>query len=378
MSSPGTPRPPTACGAWARSPAPPSPWSPKKPAKAAHTPPKLYAGAMSENFRTRLPDPRLQPRFAGISTFCRYPRLEDVEPAHQPVDWALFGVPFDSAVTYRPGARFGPRAIRDASQYVKHYHTEHDVDLREVLSLADAGDAPVLPYSCSANADSVFDFARGLADPSRTRLLAVGGDHSIAYPCIKAAWERRGRPERGLAMLHFDSHLDTVDAILGERFTHASPFIRAIEDGLIDPKRMLTVGIKGPLNTRHDLDYAKKHGVTVLTYEQWRGGGQRVIDDFVRTLADDEAYLSFDIDCIDPAYAPGTGTPSHGGFTSFEIFQALRSLRGANIVGADVVEVLPDRDVNQNTALLAGHVIFEILALDAVRRSLGTPAPGRE
>ncbi len=333
---------------------------------------------MSETFRTRLPDPRRQPRFAGISTFCRYPRLEDVEPASRPVDWALFGVPFDGGVTYRPGTRFGPRAIRDASQYVKHYHIEHDVDLREVLSLADAGDAPVLPYSCAANADVVLDFARSLGEPAHTRLLAVGGDHSIAYPCIKAAWERRGRPEGGLALLHFDSHLDTVDAILGERFSHASPFIRAIEEGLVDPGRMLTVGIKGPLNSRHDLDYARQHGVTVLTYEQWRLGGQRVIDAFVRALGDDQAYLSFDIDCIDPAYAPGTGTPSHGGFTSAEIFQVLRSLRGANIVGGDVVEVLPDRDVNQNTALLAGHVIFEILALDAVRRSAGQPEAGRE
>lgn len=284
------------------------------------------------------------------------------------MDWAVFGVPFDAGVTYRPGTRFAPRAIRDASQYLKHYHIEHDTDVPGVLSLADAGDAPVQPYDCETNSRDVLAFARTLADPAHTRLLALGGDHSIAYPCMKAAWERRGKPANGLALIHFDAHLDTVDAVLGERYSHASPFIRAIEDGIIDPKRMLTVGIRGPLNTRTDLDYAKQHGVTVLTCDQWRNDGQRVIDEFVRALADDEAYLSFDIDCVDPAYAPGTGTPSLGGFTSAEIFRILRSLRGVHLVGGDVVEVLPDRDVSQNTALLAAHVAFEILALDAVRR----------
>lgn len=318
--------------------------------------------------KTTLPNARVSPRFAGIATFCRYPALDRVPESGQPLDWALYGAPFDSGVTFRPGARFGPRAIRDASQYVKPYSIEHDVDVARVLSLADVGDAPVHPYDCKINLEWIFEFARGLGQPDHTRLLAVGGDHSIAYANIRSTWERRGRPSGGLALIHFDSHLDTVDQTLGERWSHASPFIRAIEDGLIDPARMLSLGIKGPLNTSDDLTFARDHGVTIVTYEHFRRGGAGDIDRFVESLGSDEVYLTFDIDCVDPAFAPGTGTPSVGGFTSAEVLSLLRRLAGVNVVGADVVEVLPDRDVSQITALLAGHVVFEILCLDAIRR----------
>lgn len=318
--------------------------------------------------RTHLPDSRVSPRFAGVCTFCRYPLLDRVDAASLPVDWALYGVPYDTGVTYRPGARFGPRAIREASQYVKAYSMEHDVNVCEVLSLADAGDAPIRPYALKETLEHVAAFAGGLGDPSRTRLLAVGGDHSIAYANIRATWERRGRPAGGLALIHFDSHLDTVDSVWGERWGHASPFIRAIEDGLIDPNAMISIGIKGPLNRRDDLDYARSKGITIITGETWRREGNGPIESFVRRLAEREAYLTFDIDCVDPAFAPGTGTPCVGGFTSAEVLSILRSLRGANLVGADVVEVLPDRDVSDITAFLASHVIFEVLALDAARR----------
>jgi agmatinase len=331
--------------------------------------------------RTILPDPRRAPRFGGICTFCRYPRLEDVAPENAPVDWAIYGVPFDGGVTYRPGARFGPRSIRDESQYVKRFSIEHDLDLSLAMSIADAGDAPVWPYQIKQTLDQVCEFAVGLGDPKVTRLFAVGGDHSIAYANIKATWLRRGKPKGGLALLHFDSHLDTVDAVWGEKWGHASPFIRAIEDGLIDPRRMLSVGIKGPLNTGDDLKYAKDHGITVLTYEQWRRSahdGDGEVRSFVQRLEGDEAYLSFDIDCVDPAFAPGTGTPSVGGFTSAQVLSLLRALKGANIVGADVVEVLPERDVAGITSLLAGHIIFETLCLSAVGGGGGgAPARGK-
>jgi agmatinase len=315
-----------------------------------------------------LPDARLFPRSSGIATFCRYPLLEQVPREGLPLDWAIYGTPFDGGVSYRPGARFGPRAIRAESQYVKRYSIEHDVDVPALLSIADAGDAPIQPYSLGGTQEMVRAFAANLADPAHTRLLAVGGDHSIAYANMKATFERRGR--KPLALLHFDSHLDTVDVLWGEKYSHASPFIRAIEDGIIDPRRMLTVGIKGPLNSADDLKYAAEKGVTVLTYEQWRRSvreGTRKVEAFVAALAGAEAYLSFDIDCVDPAFAPGTGTPSVGGFTSAEVLSLLRSLKGANIVGADVVEVLPDRDVSGITALLAAHIMFEVLCLDALR-----------
>lgn len=320
--------------------------------------------------RTKLPDSRVSPRFAGISTFCRYPLLESTTPDNRPVDWAIYGVPFDGGVTYRPGARFGPRAIRDASQYVKRYSIEHDVDICDLLSLADAGDAPVSPYSVKKTLDGVVEFTDDLGEPAHTKLMAIGGDHSIAYANIKATCQRRATRDGGLALIHFDSHLDTVDTVWDEKWTHASPFIRAIEDGLIDPKRTISIGIKGPLNTSEDLNYAKEKGVKIITFEQWRRSefeGNSELTAFIEQLNGDEAYLSFDIDVVDPAYAPGTGTPSVGGFTSAQILSLLRSLRGLNIVGADVVEVLPDRDPAGITSLLAAHIMFEILALDAIR-----------
>jgi agmatinase len=200
--------------------------------------------------------------------------------------------------------------------------------------------------------------------------LAVGGDHSIAYANIRATWEQCGKPKGGLALAHFDSHLDTVDSVWGEKWGHASPFIRAIEDGLIDPKAMISVGIKGPLNTASDLDFAKQHGVSIITADQARrgggvAGGERALQAFAKKHAKRGAYITFDIDVVDPAFAPGTGTPCPGGFTSAEAFVLLRALRGVRVLGADVVEVLPDRDVAGITAFLAAHVIFEVLALDA-------------
>lgn len=324
--------------------------------------------------RTVLPNPRVTPRFGGVCTFGRYPLLREVDASRLPVDWAVYGVPFDSGTTYHPGARFGPRAIRDASQYLKVYHVPFDVNVTEVFSLADAGDAQTDVFSCEKNTAAVAAFAESVGDPRHTRLLALGGDHSIALANIRATWKRRGSPKGGLALLHFDSHVDTLDQFLGERYSHASPFIRAIEEGLIDPRRMLSIGVKGPLNGKGDLDYARDHGVTLITAEEYRAGGAAAVAEFLRRIGDDEAYVSFDIDVADPAYAPGTGTPCVGGFTSAEILSMLRSLRGANVVGGDVVEVLPDRDVSGITAFLAAHVAFEIIALDAARRSGPKPA----
>lgn len=320
--------------------------------------------------RTHLPDARQTPRFAGIMTFGRFPRLEEVPAASLPVDWALYGVPFDGGVTYRPGARFGPRAIREASQYLKPAHLELGVNIAEVLSLADAGDAPVRPYDVKDTLDAVVEFAKGLGTRGHTRLFAIGGDHSIAYANIRAAWERRGKPKKGLALIHFDAHLDTVDVVWGERWTHASPFRRAIEEGLIDPRRMISIGIRGPLNTLNDLDYARAQGVELVTYDDWRSrDGEARLEAFLDRLGDDETYLTFDIDCIDPAFAPGTGTPCAGGFTSAEAFDLVRACAGVHLVGADLVEVLPDRDPAGVTAILASHLIGEMLSIAAVHAS---------
>jgi agmatinase len=321
----------------------------------------------SSVLRTELPNAREQPRFAGVATFCRFPALDRVKPAHQPVDWAVYGVPFDGGVTYRPGARFAPRAIREASQYIKPVNPELGVNIAETFSLADAGDAPVKPFSCKENIDTVCGFAETIGDPSRTRLLAVGGDHTTAYANIRATWLRRGKPKGGLALIHLDAHLDAVDAVWGEKWSHASPFLRAIEDGLIDPRRFLSVGVRGPLNSAADFNHTRSLGVEMVTSEQWRAGdGTRRIEAFLKRIGRDESYLTFDIDCIDPAFAPGTGTPCCGGFTSAEALALIRRCAAINLVGADVVEVLPDRDPAGITSLLAAHVMFEILSAAAV------------
>ena len=318
------------------------------------------------DMKTTLPNARVTPRFAGVCTFFRYPRIEDVPGAP---DWAIYGCPFDTGVTFRPGTRFGPRAIRDASQYIKNYHIEHDVTVPEALSLCDAGDAPVHPHDCEENHRLMSEFALGLGDAGTTKLLAFGGDHSIALGNIRATWERRGRPAGGMALIHFDAHVDTLDATWGEQYGHASPFKRAIDAGYIDPARMISVGVRGPLNTKDDLAYAKDHGVRIVTPAEYRAAGPGLLRDFVAELGGAEAYLSFDIDCFDPVYAPGTGTPAIGGLSSSEGLGAMAALAGANIAGADVVEVLPDRDHAQMTALLAAQVGFEVLAIDAAGRA---------
>jgi agmatinase len=329
---------------------------------------RTIMSAMDEPPRTSLPDARQTPRFAGLCTFCRFPRLEAVPEAQRPVDWALYGAPFDGGVTYRPGARFGPRAIREASQYIKPVNPDMGVDLARRLSLADAGDAPLRPYALRETLESIAEFALHIGEPAHTRLLAVGGDHSIAYANLKATFQRRGRPRGGLALLHFDAHLDTAESVWGERWGHASPFIRAIEDGFVDPRRMLSVGVRGPLNTADDLAVAARLGIELVRFQQWQSGdGGGRLDEFVRGLGEREVYLSFDIDCVDPAFAPGTGTPVCGGFSSAEIIAILRRCAGVNLVGADIVEVLPDRDPAGITALLAAHVIFEMLTLTALR-----------
>ena len=335
--------------------------------------------------RTRMPSARVQPRFAGISTFARYPRLEDVEPDCKPVDWLIFGAPYDSGVTYRPGARFGPRAIREESQYLKPYNIPHDLMLSEIFSMSDAGDAPVRPFSCKTNTDVIADWATALnggGAPNQSKLFMLGGDHSCTLAALRAAWRRHGSPKGGLAMLHFDSHVDTVDVTLDEKYSHASPFIRAVEEGILDPSRMLSVGVKGPLNTPDDLRYAKENGVTIITYEQWREEGTTTIDAFLKRLGHDLCYFTFDIDCHDPIYAPGTGTPCVGGFTSADTLGLLRHIAtfkhasgmGPNLVGADVVEVLPERDPGGYTALLAAHIAFELICMDALARTRGAGA----
>jgi len=300
----------------------------------------------------------------------RFPRLVDVPP-NSPPDWIVYGIPFDGGTTFHPGARFGPRAIRDASQYIKPASIELEVDLSVIFSLADGGDSPVAPYSCTDNVDLATAFAQGLGAPGQTHLLALGGDHSVSLANIRAAWERAGRPPSGLAALIFDAHLDTVDAIWEESYGHASFLRRAIEDGCIDSGRTMIVGIRGSLNTLDDLAYARANHITLVHMQRFIedfAAAERTVLEFRDRVGDAPLYVSCDVDAVDPAFAPGTGTPVCGGFSSAQLLGLIRSFAGAQVVGADVVEVSPARDAVGNTAMLAAQVAFEILAVDAVGR----------
>lgn len=301
----------------------------------------------------------------------RLPRLADLGEGAA-ADWIVYGIPFDGGTTFHPGARFGPRAIRDASQYIKPASMELEVNLAEVFSMADGGDSPVAPYGCADNLETATAFAQELGSASQSHLLALGGDHSISLANIRVAWERAGRPASGLACVVFDAHLDTVDAVWGESYGHASFLRRAIEDGCIDASRTMVVGIRGSLNTLDDLEFARSKRVTLVAMQKFIddfAAATREVLDFRSRIGDAPIYLSCDVDAVDPAFAPGTGTPVSGGFTSAQLLGLLRGFAGAQVVGADVVEVCPARDSSGNTAMLAAQVAFEILCLDAVGRA---------
>ncbi len=301
----------------------------------------------------------------------RFPRVSDLAAADAP-DWIVYGAPFDGGTTFHPGARFGPRAIRDASQYLKPTSLELEVDLAQCFSLADGGDSPVAPYSCSDTLEQLTSFAQGLGQPSQAHLLALGGDHSVSLANIRVAWERAGRPASGIAAVIFDAHLDTVDAVWGESYGHASFLRRAIEDGCIDAQRTLIAGVRGSLNTLDDLRFARERGITLALMSQFIddfAAAERGVLEFRDRVGDAPMYLSCDVDSADPSCAPGTGTPVCGGFTAAQLLGILRRFQGAQVVGADVVEVCPSRDQSANTAMLAAQIAFEMLCLDAVGRS---------
>jgi guanidinobutyrase / D-arginase len=304
-------------------------------------------------------DPRVVPRFAGPSTFARLPRREEVGAC----DVAVLGVPFDSGVTYRPGARFGPHAIRNASRLLRSYHPDQDVRPFGDQQVADAGDVGCNPFDIGgaiaqieAAADQVLDGV--------SALLALGGDHTIALPLLRAVHRRHGP----IALVHFDAHLDTWDTYFGAAYTHGTPFRRAWEEGLLLEGGATHVGIRGPLFTPDDLVDDAGFGFAVVSAMDVLDDGRRAIAERIRErVADAPMYVSIDIDVLDPGFAPGTGTPEAGGITNRELLGILRGLAGANLVGADIVEVSPPYDQAEITAVAASHAAYELLALFARR-----------
>jgi agmatinase len=304
-------------------------------------------------------DASVVPRFAGPETFARLPRIDQVEHA----DVAVVGFPFDSGVSYRPGARFGPQHVRQSSKLLRPYHPPLDVHPFHAQQVADAGDVGINPFSIEDAVATVERAADELREPGST-LLSVGGDHTIALPLLRSVARTHGP----VAVLHFDAHLDTWDTYFGAPTTHGTPFRRASEEGLIDRERSMHVGIRGPLYSAKDLSEDGILGFQVVRSDDYQLDGLAGVVERVRTrLADGPVYVSVDIDVLDPAHAPGTGTPEAGGLTSRELLHTLRSLAGANVVGADIVEVAPAYDHAEITGIAAAHVAYELLAVLAVR-----------
>jgi agmatinase len=300
------------------------------------------------------------PRYAGPATFARLPRADEVEL----VDVAVVGVPFDSGVSYRPGARFGPSHVRASSKLLRPYHPALDVSPFAAQQVADAGDIAVNPFDITDAMRTVELAARDLASGG-TRLLTIGGDHTIALPLLRAVAAENGP----VAVVHFDAHLDTWDTYFGEPTTHGTPFRRASEEGLLDPERCLHVGIRGPLYSREDLREDGVLGFQVVHADDYQDATvASVVDRMRRRLGDGPVYVSIDIDVLDPAHAPGTGTPEAGGLTSRELLHTLRGLVGLDVIGADIVEVAPAYDHAELTGIAAAHVGYELLAVLAKNR----------
>ncbi|MDQ1602576.1 MAG: guanidinobutyrase / D-arginase [Actinomycetota bacterium] len=295
------------------------------------------------------------PRYAGPATFARLPRVDEVARA----DVAVVGVPFDSGVTYRPGARFGPAHVRQSSRLLRPYNPALGIAPFGEQQVVDAGDVAVNPFDIGV-AISTVEAAASELTATGARLLTIGGDHTIALPLLRAVHARHGP----VAVLHFDAHLDTWDTYFGEPYTHGTPFRRASEEGLIDLEHSMHVGIRGPLYDASDLPDSDRLGFeTVHCVDVQMQGLSSAIDRMRARLGDAPVYVSVDIDVLDPAHAPGTGTPEAGGLTSRELLAMLRELVDLRVVGADIVEVAPAYDHAEITGIAAAHVGYELLSV---------------
>ena len=301
------------------------------------------------------------PRYGGEATFARLPRIDEVRQA----DVAILGVPFDSGVSYRPGARFGPSHIRESSRLLRPYNPALQVPVFASQQVADAGDLAVNPFSIDEAIAAIERGARALLERTRF-VLTLGGDHTVALPMLRAVSAVHGP----VAVVHFDAHLDTWDTYFGAAYTHGTPFRRAAEEGLLDRTGCLHVGIRGPLYSDADLSQDSELGFAVIPapdVEQIGVAG--MVERIRQRVGDRPAYVSVDIDVLDPAHAPGTGTPEAGGLSSRELLATLRSFAQLNLVGADIVEVAPAYDHAQITGIAAAHAGYELLSALAARRA---------
>jgi agmatinase len=295
------------------------------------------------------------PRFAQPATFMRLPHIEDPNG----LDVAIVGVPYDGGTSYRPGARLGPREIRAQSSLIRPYSYFQKVSPFDRLNVADTGDVDAPPVSIERCYEAIDARISTIAAAGATPIV-IGGDHSISLPILRALARRHGP----LALVQFDSHIDTWDEYFGGKYFHGTPFRRAIEERLVDGARFIQVGIRGPMYGEDDFDFHREHGITMIDIDQVKARGAAWTIEQIRRVATGPVYMTFDIDAVDPAFAPGTGTPEVGGLTSHEAQQLVRGLAGLSLVGGDIVEVAPPFDgPGQITALLAANLMFEFLCV---------------
>lgn len=314
----------------------------------------MYHVPMNDDRRDHS-EPMVQPRYTGMATFMRAPFSEDLSQ----VDIALIGVPFDGGVTNRTGARHGPREIRNQSSLMRMINQSSGINPYDLCRVADIGDAWVQsPFHLETSLDEIRAFfepvhAAGVVP------LSAGGDHSITLPIFRAIAK-----DRPLGMVHIDAHCDTSDDYLGSKFHHGAPFRRAVEEGLLDPKRTIQIGIRGALSFRDLWQFSHDSGMRVVYMDEfYELGYKAVLEEARRVVGDGPTYVSFDVDGLDPVYAPGTGTPEVGGLTTIEAQLLVRGLRGLNLIGGDVVEVAPPFDPSGNTALVGATMMYEILCV---------------
>jgi guanidinopropionase len=301
----------------------------------------------------------VMPRFAGIASLMRLPIVGLADALMREVEIGLVGVPWDGGTTNRPGARHGPRQVRDASTMVRNVNRASGIKPFSICNCADLGDSPVNPVDLMDSLARIEDFFTQIKSAG-VAPLAVGGDHLVSLPILRALAK-----DGPVGMVHFDAHTDTWDRYFGDfKYTHGTPFRRAIEEGILDPKRTVQIGIRGALYNDAEDTWGQEQGIRVIDIDEFhRMGVAAVIAEARRVVGDGATYVSFDVDALDPVYAPGTGTPEIGGLTTLEAQHLIRGLQGLHLVGGDVVEVSPPFDPSGNTAMVAATLMFEILCV---------------
>lgn len=318
-----------------------------------------------QSSRFRPISPRIQPRFAGVSTFLRLPTHDDPRD----VDVLICGAPFDGGTTYRAGARFGPKGVRGSSALTRGFHPAQGLDLFEHLRCADGGDVTCIPMSIDRTLVNITARTQQILDAGALPVF-VGGDHTISLGPLRAIAKKHGP----VGLIHFDAHSDTFGPAWDIDLHHGTVFRKALEEGLLRPRDVMQIGIRGPFTAANDLDYARKSGLRIVMMDEIRQNIDRVAREIRSHAGKGKFYVSFDMDAIDPAYAPGTGTPVPGGMNSYEALSLVRALVGLDIVGVDIVEISPDHDLSGNTTLLAATLLTEMLASVAATRIAGSGA----